>query len=98
MTSYQTIREKFKKYDLIEINSEKYLITSIKKDNLELLPIYHLLREDVDSESIILLRLAMDYAMIKKFKKLKKNDLLFLVNQTNPFILAALEKYFHERK
>lgn len=98
MTSYQTIRKKFKKYDLIEINSEKYLITSIKKDNLELLPIYHLLREDVDSESIILLRLAMDYAMIKKFKKLKKNDLLFLVNQTNPFILAALEKYFHERK
>ena len=86
------------KHDVLELyinlngmtKKSKYLTVSISRDYIKLLPLAEYFKNNNFTDFIVPC-IDMPFSMIKKYKKLDKSNLLYLVNSGNPHIILALD-------
>lgn len=76
--------------DIILLGNQKYIVYSLKKDIIELLPITLLL--DGENPDIIP-KIIIPYASLEKYSKIDKYELFCLINQNSPLIKEVVENY-----
>jgi hypothetical protein len=89
-------KEKLKRSDIIKIGNNKYLIFSIEKDELEVLPIDHLL--ELDEPADVIPKMKISYSSLTDYEKVNKTEILYLINQKNPLIKRALKNFFKDEE
>lgn len=86
---------KLQRSDIIIIENYKYLIYSLNKDNVELLPIDAILNgEDIP----VVPRIIMDYSHLEQHSKVDRFELFCLMDQNNPLIKIALENFLKDEE
>ncbi len=96
LSSENNIRKDLKIYDMIKIGERKYLVLTLKKEKITLLPIDNFLKEGGEGEMIT--KLSLKYEVLNEYQKIDQTDLLYLLNEKNPLIKKALEYLLYERK
>ena len=81
--------------DIIIIGDYKYLIYSLKKENVELLPISDILNgEDIS----VIPKILACYASLEEHSKVDRFELFCLMDQNNPLIKIALENFLKDEE
>ncbi len=84
-------KHKFKKADIILIDTRKYIIYDLKKDYVELLSI-----EDINESPDFILKFKIAKNILNCGKRLDQEQLLWLINVQNPMIKKVLEIYLKD--
>jgi hypothetical protein len=90
------IRRNLKKYDIIKVAGNKYLILELKKKVAILFPIDIFLNED--SRDKLIPKLSLRYETIAGYQEVDQTELLYLLNENNSLIKKALHHLFYERE
>jgi hypothetical protein len=90
------VRRSLKRYSIIKVLDRKYLILSLKKEEVVLLPLDNFLEEDVGDRLIP--KISLRYESLIGYQDIDQTELLYLLNEKNSLIKKALHHLFYERK
>lgn len=91
------IKKSLKRYEIIKLGSQKYLVWMLKTNYAELLPISSILDESIKALPFIP-KMKIEYSSMVGHKKINEYELYCLMSNKHPLIKKAIEEFLNERK
>ncbi len=82
-----------KKFDVIKIQEQVFIVFDLKKDYLELLSVATLEEND-----LIIPRIQLGYSFLHNYEKIDSDIILWWLHSKNPLIKKVVENFLYEKE